>query len=289
VATLTRRRGGASSGGPDPQDGTRDYDAEKDERRSSRRSSRTRDEEPDERPSRGRGRSSRDDDDDKPARRRSRSGGDDKPARRRGTGGFASYSQKKRSNSDFADEFKPEANKSTLIKFGDPEPFDVFHQHWVEEGNASGKTRHSFVCRDDEYFGDSEDDRECPLCEIGEPASTYSLFNIIDLTNPRKPETLVWKTSPAVTDKLMRASEDKKTSPLDREDLYFEVTMVKKKNKTEWDIQPVKARDLEEDFDMEPLSEDEIEELLEKRFEDRTAITKVDSYDDLQELADSLD
>ena len=224
----------------------------------------------------------------RPTRRRRGGSNEDEgtPRRRRGTGGFASYSQKRRTNSAFADEFKPGGNNPTLIKILDAEPFDVYNQHWLEEGNAAGNTRHSFVCRDDEYF---DDDHGCPLCDVGEPASTYSLFNVLDLTNPRKPEVKVWKTSPAVTDILERASRDKKTSPLNREDVYFEVEMVKKGKKTNWVVQPVKARDLQEDFEMEPLDADELSEFTENLFTDRTAVTKVDSYDELQELADSLD
>lgn len=277
MATLTRRRS------------TRDDEPEEErEERPTRRRRSSDDEASEERPTRRR---SKDEDDDKvdesPGRSRRSSGtGEGGRRTRSGTGGFASYSQKKRTNSNFADEFKPQPNEPVLIKFLDAEPFDVYNQHWVEEGNASGNTRHSFVCRDDEYFDDEDG---CPLCDVGEPASTYSLFNILDLTNPRKPEVKVWRTSPAVTDKMERASRDKKTSPLDREDVYFEVEMTKKSRKTEWFVQPVKARDLQEDFDMEPLTEDEIATFTDNLFTDRTAVTKVDSYDDLLELAESLD
>jgi hypothetical protein len=241
-----------------------------------RRGRRGRDEDPEEeRPRRG-------------SRRRSSDAEDDAPrTRRKGTRGFGAYSEKKRSNASFADEFKPGDDNPTLIKFLEGEPFDSYNQHWVDEGDAAGKTRHSFVCRDDEEYFEDEDG--CPLCDVGEPASTYSLFNILDFTNSRKPEVKVWKASPAVTDLLARADNDKKTSPIDREDLYWEVEMVKKGRKREWRIVPVKARDLEEDFDIEPLEADEIEDFSENLFTDRSAVIKVDSYDELLSLADSLD
>lgn len=299
---ITRRRGGDDEPDEEPRSRrTRSReDDEPDEPRRGR--SRSRDDEGDE-PKRGRRsrdddegdepprRSRSRDDDDPPKRRRSRDddeGKDDNPkrGRREGTRGFASYSSKKRTSSEFADEFKPDADKPVLIHFLDDEPFDSYNQHWVDEGNASGKKKHSFVCRDDEFF--PKGDRDCPLCEIGEPARTYTLFNIVDLSNPRKPEVVVWRTPTALSDKLERMSREAKTSPLNREDLYFEVTLVKKKNRVEWDIQAVKARDLEEDFDMEPLTEDEIGEFEEKLFTDRTSVISVDSYNDLAELADSL-
>lgn len=276
MATVTRRRT------------ARTEEPEEERERPTRRRRSSEDEGSEERPTRRRRGGSEEGEDEAPRRSRRSSSEDEGGSRRRrsGTGGFASYSQKKRTNSSFADEFKPQANEPVLIKFLDAEPFDVYNQHWVEEGNASGKTRHSFVCRDDEYFDDEDG---CPLCDVGEPASTYSLFNILDLTNPRKPEVKVWRTSPAVTDKLERASRDKKTSPLNREDVYFEVEMTKKSRKTEWVVQPVKARDLSEDFDMDPLEEDELETFSENLFTDRTAVTKVDDYDELLELAESLD
>jgi hypothetical protein len=238
----------------------------------------------DERPTRASRGRSRDDGDEKPSRR-SRTA---REPRKRGSGGWSSYSDKKRDTGGFSErEFKPGSDIPTLIKFLDPEPFDVYNQHWVEEGKAAGKTKHSFVCRaGDDYF---DDDDGCPLCELGEPSSTITLFNILDLSDPRKPVNKVWKMTTTVSDKIKRASEDKKTAPLDREDVYFEITMVKKKNKTEWDIKPVKARDLEEDFDVEPFDEDELADYADKGFEDRTAITQVDSWDDLDDLAASLD
>ncbi len=300
VTTLTRRR---TNRDDEPKEAA--------DERPTRRRNTSSDEEPEREARPRRGRSSGDDDkDDKPTRRTRgsgssddsgsedrprrgrRSGGDDEGTTRRrsGTGGFASYSQKKTSNSQFAEEFKPGDNNPTLIKFIDAEPFDVYNQHWVDEGAAAGKTRHSFVCRDDEYFADDDDfDKGCPLCDLGEPKSTYSLFNILDLTNPRKPENKVWRTSPAVTDILLRASKDKKTSPLDREDVYFEVEMVKKSKKTNWIVQPVKARDLLEDFDLDPLEGSELEEFEKGKFDSRRSVTKVDTWDELDELAASLE
>jgi hypothetical protein len=227
--------------------------------------------------------------DDEPTRerpRRRRGGDEDEAPRgrgRRGTGGFSSYRQKKRSGGGFADEFKPASGTPTLLKFLEDGPFDVYNQHWINEVGEG--ERKSYVCRDDEYF---DDDDGCPLCDIGDNPSTYSLFNVLDLTNPRKPEVKVWKTSPTVTDKLDRASQDKKTSPLDREDLYFEVEMVKKSKKTEWDIFPVKARDLPEDYDMEALDAEELDDFGKDLFTDRTAVTKVDSYEDLDSLAEEI-
>jgi hypothetical protein len=276
LATITRRRSSRDSEAEETQErpsrrrrtpsGDDKGAGVADEPRSRRRS---REEDSDEDKPRSRRRSRDEDDEPTRERPRRRRGGDDEDAPRgrgrRGTGGFSSYRQKKRTGGGFADEFKPANSTPTLIKFLEDGPFDVYNQHWINEVGEG--ERKSYVCRDDEYF---DDDDGCPLCDIGDNPSTYSLFNVLDLTNPRKPEVKVWRTSPTVTDKLDRASQDKKTSPLDREDLYFDVKMTKKSKKTEWDILPVKARDLPD------------------LFTDRTAVTKVDSYEELDALAEEI-
>ncbi len=302
MATLARRR---SSREDEPEE---DRDARPTRRRRTpaedepdetpRRSRRSRDDcGEDDAPKRGRSRGrSRDaePEDDEPRRgRRSRGADEGRSGRRsRGARGFGSFESRKSQTSSRADEFKPGADKPTLIKFLEEEPFDSYNQHWIESRDLPRDVkRNSYMCFDDkDYFGEDPDfDEGCPLCQIGEGAKTYSLFNVLNLSNPRKPEVQVWTAPPGVSEKLLRASKDKKTSPLNREDLYFEVELVKSKNKSEWTLTPVKARDLEEDFDMEPLDEAELVEFEADLFKDRADVTKVDTFEELGDLADSLD
>lgn len=271
---------------PRRERGRRDEEEARDERPSRR--SRSRDDDADERPSRSRSRS-RDDGD---GGRRSRTRSEGGRGRRSGHGGFSSYTQKKRSSS-FAEDFKVEANNPTLIKLLDAEPFDVYNEHWLDEMPTG--SRKSYVCLDDEYYADDPEyldeagDLGCPLDDIGDQPRTKALFNVLDLTNPRKPEVRVWSVPPSVADTLERMSGETKTKPLNREDLYFEVTLVKKNKKYSWTIVPVKARDLAEDYDIEPFDSDELADFEKDMFTDRSAVTKSDTYDELAELADSLD
>lgn len=285
----TRRRGGRRREGYNPADDESAM-AGGDNGRERPRSRRRRDDDEDDKPSRTRGRGSsrrRDDDEDnKPSRSRGRSGGRSS-GRRKPSGGFGSYQSKRQERSEFKDnKFVPESDEPTLIKILDEEPFDVYFQHWVDEGDARGKTRHSFMCRDDADFFE---DTDCPLCAVGVNTDTKALFNVLDLSNPNKPEVKVWVTSVTIADILQRMAESDRTSPLNREDLYFEVIVTKKKNKTSYEINPVKARDLAEDFDIDPFTEEELAEFEEDLFEDRTAVIQEDSYDDLDDLAASLD
>jgi hypothetical protein len=276
----TRRRRAPSDDMPDEERNT-----------PRRRRSRDEDEDEDEKPTRSRRSRSRDEDEDepdeRPRRNRRRSSDEDSGrSRRSGTRGFGSYSSKKRSG-DYADDFKPKDNEPVLIKILDDEPFDSYNQHWIDEMKKG--ERKSYVCLDDDYFGPEGKRDECPLCAIGDTPRTIALFNILNLSDPRKPEVQVWAAPPTVADTFERAANEKKTSPLNREDVYFEVELVKSKSKYTWSIVPVKGRDLQEDFDIEPFDADELEEFSKDLFEDRTAVTKVDDYDTLAEIADDLD
>lgn len=278
----------------DPDEGTdtrtsRRRSAESDEEprgRGNRRSSRE-DDTPDDEPRGRRSRGSSRDEEDPPRRGRGRRSDneDDKPKRGRGRAnrGFDSYKEKRVvGGGDFADEFRPSKIKgSTLIKFLEDGPFDNYLQHWIDE-----LKKHSYVCHDDEYFDDYQDG--CPLCEIGDKPKTVSLYNILDLTDPRKPKVKIWAPGVTVSDLIERLAESSKTSPINRDDLYFEVETTEKNKKWTTTILPVKARDLEEDFEMKPLSDDEIDGYLEDIFEDRADQTQVETYDDLVDIAKQL-
>lgn len=264
-------------------------DRDEEDERPARRSRSSRDEDPEDeepRERRRRSRSADDDDEERPSRagRRTRGDRDKDGGSHRAAKGFDSYRQKRAKTGDRAAEFKPEDNTPTLFKLLDDEPFDNYVQHWVNDA-PKGDPK-SYMCYDDEYHKDFE--RGCPLCEVGESGRAFSLWNVLDLTNPNKPEVKVWATSPVLTDTLERMSRNDRTSPLAREDLYFEIEKVVKKKKTEWRLDVVKARDLDEDFKIEPFSADELADFEEKRYDDRKDVTRVDSWDRLDELAEYL-
>lgn len=141
-----------------------------------------------------------------------------------------------------------------IIKFLDEEPFLVFLQHWIER---SGKR--SFTCLES----------RCPLCDdAGDKPSQQIAFNVIDFTDPEDPQIKVWQVGPMVADILKNYSKDKKTSPISRDDLYFSVRKETKNKKTNYYITPVKERDLLDDWDIEPLGEEELEEFDAKAYDE---------------------
>lgn len=247
------------------------------------RTRRTRDEEPEDEP-RGRSRRSRDADpeeDDRP--RRSRRDSDDSPregSRRPSKStvgkGWGGYDEVKGSGSDYVNTWKL-PTKATLIKILDAEPFTTYAEHWLDEIT---KGKRSFVC-----LGE-----DCPLCDdLGDRPSGYALFNILDLTNPDNPKVEVWKAGKRVAGMLKNYSDDKKTSPLNREDLYWSIFKSGEKGgNVQTNLNPVKARDLLEDWDVDPFTDDELDE-FEKDLHVEEDVVYINSRKDLKEVAENLD
>lgn len=211
---------------------------------------------------------------------RSRDGDEDaKPARRstgrsRPKGGGWESFRSQRKSGGFPDRLEI-TNEEMLIKFLDEEPFEVFHQHWIQEAPSKRK---SWTC-----LGEGED---CPLCEeVGDRPRMRVLFNVIDLSQD-EPKVVVWEANATTADTLANYAEDPKSSPLNRTDLYWSVVRTGKGTKTSYNPRPVKGRDVEEDYDMDLLTEAEIEDLAEGSF-DKTCVSRSDR-EELFEVVDEI-
>jgi len=248
----------------------------------------------DEPPARSRGRGGYDDDD-QSSRRPRRSGRDDDdrrpPSRGRGRDeehgprrgatsttvgrGWGGYDSVKDTGADYVKTWKL-PTKPTLIKFLDDEPFSTYAEHWLDEQ----KGKKSFVC-----LGE-----DCPLCDdLGDRPSAYALFNILDLTDPDNPKVEVWKTGKRVAGILRNYSEDRKTSPLSREDLYWSIFKSGEKGgNVQTNLNPVKARDLVEDWDCDPFTDEELDEFDAKLHTEEEIIT-VSPRKELRAIAASYD
>jgi len=225
-----------------------DDDEDLDEAPRSRRSGRSRrrdddDSEEDEAPRRSRGRRSSDDDEhldeDRPKKRKASAG--------RGWGG---YEKAKSLSSDFVDPWKlPE--RPTLIKFLEPEPFTNYAEHFINE--LPKGTKKSYTCL--RTYGE-----DCPICdELGDNPNVYSGFNILDLSDPDNPTVAFLRASKSLTREIETYAKDKRTKPINRWDVYFTLHREDRKG-ARAQLVPVKARDVEDDWDMSPFEEDELAE-----------------------------
>jgi hypothetical protein len=175
--------------------------------------------------------------------------GDADPAKQ----GWGGYRQTADSiKSDFADNLKIVDNTDMLIKIADTEPVAAYAEHWL---TIDGKRR-SFVC-----LG-----ANCPLCDrLGDRPTVKVAMNVIDMdANP--PEVKIWQFGTQVGDILEKFADNPKTSPVNRDDLYWTITRTKKADRYTTTVRPVKARDLVEDFDTDPLTDAELDELEQQLF-----------------------
>lgn len=237
------------------------------------------------RPSR-RARTSGDEEDKPRARFKGRAESEDRPARgdrtRADTSstagrGWGAYSKVKAESGGFADTMKV-TSEAVIIKFLEPEPFFVFRQHWLDE-ITEGKR--SFVC-----LGD-----DCPLCEeLNDSPRLQVCFNVVDFADPDAPELKVFIAGSRLAQVIETFAADKKTSPIDREDLFWSISKSGKGTKTSYALVPVKERDLEDwDWKDEDIDAayDAIDEFLKGALYDESFVSMT-SRKELAEIADDI-
>lgn len=191
---------------------------------------------------RGRGRrSSNDDEDNKPKA---------KPGK-----GWGDFGKQASESSDFADNLKIEPGVTSLIKFIDDGPFAVYKQHWIER-----KGKKSFNC-----LGEGS----CPLCDtLGDKPRLQAAFNVIEFPEEGDPKVVIWTVGVKVAKQLEGLAKESRTKPINRMDLYWAVSKSGKGSSTTYSIQAVKERDLEEDWETQPLTEDEFDEFDAKAYDE---------------------
>lgn len=161
-----------------------------------------------------------------------------------------------------------DSGEAMLIRFLEAAPFASYRQHWIER--QSGKR--SWVCIEE----------SCPLCDAGDTPGFRIAFNVL-LLSDGKPQNKVWEVGPRLAEQLEAKAKDKRTGPLDRDDIYWAVSRTGKKSKTAYSVDPVKARDLKEDWEMEPLEEKAVAFYQGKMYDAK--VIKVPTRKQLKEIA----
>ncbi|MCA1783609.1 MAG: hypothetical protein LC679_15975 [Intrasporangiaceae bacterium] len=261
-----------------------DEDDEEDEEEERPRRRKRRDEEEDEDESpRRRKRRPRDEDDDEDDEeeedrpRRSKKGGKSSKKKGRGSNrnsGWGGYDNVKSQSSSFADKFMVTKLKGeALIKFLDDAPFDSYGLHWFDD--LEGKK--GWLCLE------SVGEDRCPGCDLGDRPSPNALFNVLALDDDGDWNLKVIAAGTRLTGQIQGLADGKGglTGP------YFSV-MAGPKGSGTGNFQRVKERDLEEDWDIEPLDDDEIDEWLED-LHVLADVEQVPSYKDFKEAVRDLD
>ncbi len=204
-----------------------------------------------------------------PAREEREEEGDDGKSIRTGWGGYKST--KDAAPSKWPKMYKIPDDGEHLIFFLEDAPFASYNQHWCDWVGQGQKK--SYTC-----LGEG-----CPLCEVDNPSPRVR-FNILDLDGD-EPTLKVWETGITVTDTLLKYGEDPKTGPLGRMDMYFGVQLSGGPKKKTTSVRPIKGRDVEEDWQYELLTEEEVEKAMTKAWDD-TSVDKVTKAE-LRKLAES--
>lgn len=235
----------------------------------------------------------------KPARgRRSAPAAEEKPARGRRSAsaapaaaparsvskGWGSYKKTAEATKSggFGDDFKPRTGETELIKILDEGPFAVFKEHWLERGPGKKK---SFTCLKDE-----DGNGNCPLCDdLGDKPKARAWVNVVDmLQDPEDQEVLIWKVGPLIGDILENAAREKRTSPINKPGLYWQINKTTKGPKTEYQVQAVKQDDqFAEDWDTEPLTDEEFNDFAAEGYDESEVY--FNSVEDLEAIVEELD
>lgn len=148
-------------------------------------------------------------------------------------------------------------NKQQLLKVLDGAPFDSMGLHYVQEIKTG---KRSFRCGGD----------KCPLCDdLDHYARKLAYFNVAVYNEDTDEwENRVWEVGVKVGRKLKAINDDAKRGPLDKDSLYFAISKTGKGTNTEYHLETVKARDLDEDWDVDEIEAKTLKTLNEAVYTD---------------------
>lgn len=164
-----------------------------------------------------------------------------------------------------------------IVKILNESPTVRYLQHFVGKGKPPAICYRSDLDEVEDYFTELKEagsPEGCPLCDVGNNPSYGYLINVVDLSeDPDK--VLKWTFGKTVKDQLVSFTEDKVTSPLNRETddegryrpLYWKIKQTAGSDgRRQVQINPLKQVDVEEDYDTVILSEYQVKELEEKSY-----------------------
>lgn len=172
-------------------------------------------------------------------------------------GGWSAGKQQAEATSDYAQSFKPDT-KSQIVKFLEDAPYVNYRRHWIERNGANGVVNRPYVCP--QTVG-----RQCPICDLGDKPQAVSSFNIAVIGDDGVPTLKTWDLGVKLFNVLAGFHDDPKIGPLTRG--YFAVSKSqsgsgsRKGGTTQTNIIPVKPTSLQEEWDVVPPSQAELNAL----------------------------
>lgn len=161
--------------------------------------------------------------------------------------GWGNVDSTKQADSPYAQRLKID-DKPVVVKFLEDEPYTSFRMHWVERQGQK-----SFTCLSDMH------PKGCPLCDSGHRPSARFAFNVALLSEDGDTVVRSYEVGPRVIDSLKNFHQDPRQGPLPKH--YWAISRSGKGPTSQVNHQMVRERDLEEEWDIQPLSEDALERI----------------------------
>lgn len=167
-------------------------------------------------------------------------------------GGWTAGQQNMDSASSFAQTLKIE-DQVQAIKFLEDTPYANWRRHWVEvTGNDGKKTSRSYTCL-------QSAGKDCPVCEAGDKVQAVASFNVAVIADDGEVMLKSWDVGPRLFQVLKGYANDMKVGPLTKG--YFLVSKTGKKGTVSYNVIPVRASTLEEDYDIVAPDQYELDRL----------------------------
>lgn len=178
-----------------------------------------------------------------------RSNGDDEETKPRR--GWSAGEETQQSTSNFAQSFRL-TEQQQVVKFLEDDPYVNYTRHWIERSTPTGRQSRSYTCL--KTFK-----QVCPLCEAGDKPQAVSSFNIAVIGDDGVPMLKSWDCGPKLFGILKGHAGDPKVAPLTKG--YFLASRTGKMGTVNYQVIPIKPRSLEEDYEIEPPTQAELDRL----------------------------
>jgi hypothetical protein len=168
--------------------------------------------------------------------------------------GWGNAEKTKQAGSPFAQRLQV-GGDPLLVKFLEDEPYTNFRMHWIERAGQK-----SFTCID------GINPKGCPLCDAGSRPSTRHCFNVALLSEDGEVVIKSYEVGPRVIDSLKNFHNDPRQGPLSKH--YWAISRSGKGPTSQTNHQMVRDRDMEEEWNMQPLTEEQIEKVKKDMYDE---------------------
>jgi len=157
------------------------------------------------------------------------------------------------STSSFAQAFKL-TEQIQVIKFLEDDSYANFTRHWIERRTPTGRSNRSYTCL--KNFKKKGVPLECPLCEVGDKPQSVVAFNIALIGDDGVPILKTFDCGPKLFNIIENYARDPKVAPLSKG--FFLASRSGKQGTVNYQIVPIKAHSLSDDYDIDAPSPEEL-------------------------------